>query len=113
MEGVFDLLTGVDACFGVSVGGLLRVDEGGRAGVDVGVLDLRFVRDAGLDGCLVEVDVLLSLVSGWRAAPLEKDDGGSLPVDLVFACLVVFWEGLVATEGEAGLVVGGGEATVG
>lgn len=50
-EGVFDLLTGVDVCFDVSVGGPLRADDGGRAGADVGVLDLRFVRDVGLCGC--------------------------------------------------------------
>jgi hypothetical protein len=49
VEGVLDLLTGVDVCF--SAGCPLRVDEGGRTGVEVGVLDLRFVRDAGLDGC--------------------------------------------------------------
>lgn len=51
VEGVLDLLTGVDACLGVSVGCPLRVDEGGRTGVEVGVLDLKLVRDAGLGVC--------------------------------------------------------------
>jgi hypothetical protein len=49
--------------FGVSVEDLLLVDDGGRAGVDVGVLDLRFARDVGLDGDWAEVDVLRSLES--------------------------------------------------
>ena len=51
VEGVLDLLTGMDACLDVSVACPLRVDDGGRGGVDVGVMDLRFVRDLGLGVC--------------------------------------------------------------
>lgn len=111
VEGVLGLLTGVDACFGVSVGGPLRVDDGGRAGVDVGVLDLKFVRDVGLGSCWAEEGVLLSLTSVLGGAPLEKEDGGGLLVGLVFgfvcAGLTAFEGGLVATEDGLGVVVGG------
>lgn len=93
VEGVLGLLTGVDVCFGVSVEGPLRVDDGGRTGVDVGVLDLRFVRDAGLDGCWA--DVLLSLTSAWREAPFENEDGGDLLVILAFCFVGV---GLIMLE---------------
>lgn len=60
VDGVLDLLTGVGVCFGVSVGGFRRVDDGGRTGVEVGVLDLRVVREVGLDCDCAEVDVLRS-----------------------------------------------------
>ena len=101
----------MDVCFEGSVGGPLRVDEGGRAGVDVGVLALRFVRDAGLGSCWAEVEVLLSLASAWGEAPLENEEGGDLVVILVFGFagvgLMDFEEGLVATEEGPDLEVGG------
>jgi hypothetical protein len=60
------------------------------------------------------VDVLLSLASGWRGAPLENEDGGSLLVVLAFgfvgACLTVFERGLATTGVGSGLVTGGGIA---
>lgn len=102
MAGVFGLFAGVGVCFGVSVGGFLRADDDGRAGVDVGVLDLRAVRDVGLDGGCVEPDALRSLPLARCGTPLVYEDGGSLLVALVVgfvgAALTVF-EGDLTTDG--------------
>lgn len=111
MPEVSDLLVGVDVCFGVSVGGFRRTDDGGRPGtLGVGVFDLRFVRDAGLDGGRPE-DVLRSLTSGWSGVPLVNEEGGSLLSAFVAVFggvdLAAFDGGLVATEDGPGLVVGG------
>jgi hypothetical protein len=105
VEGVLGLLT---VCFGVSAPGFLWADDDGR---DVGVLDLKFVRDVGLDGVWAEVDVLRSLTSACNGVPLVNEDGGGgLPVVLalgfVGVALSVFGGDLVATEDGPGLVVG-------
>lgn len=115
MLGVSDLLVGVDVCLDVSVGGFLRTDDGGRPGTPgVGVFDLRFVRDAGLDGGRPE-DVLRSFTSGWSEVPLVNEEGGCLlgvfAADFVGVGLAAFDGGLVATEDGPGLVAG--EVTVG
>ena len=98
-------------CFGVSVGGFLRADDGGRPGVDTGVFDLKFVRDVGLDGGWAEVNDLLSLASAWSGVPLANEDGGGLSValalDFVDVALTVFEGGLAVAGDGPGLVVGG------
>lgn len=98
-------------CFGGSVGGFLLADDGGRPGVDTGVLDLKFARDVGLDEGWAEVDDLLSLASTWSEVPLANEDGGDLPValglDFVGVALTVFEGGLVVAGGGPALVVGG------
>lgn len=115
MVGVLDLLAGVGVCLGVSVGSFPRADDGGRTGVDVGVLDLKFVRDVGLDGGRAEVDVLRSLASVWSDVPLVNEEGGSLLGVLVLGFVgVVFTDfggDLVAIEDGPDWVAGG--ATVG
>lgn len=102
-------------CFGVSVGGFLWADDRGRPGVDVGVLDLKFARDVGLDGGWAGAEDLRSLASVCSEVPLANEDGGSLPValalDFVDVALTVFEGGLVSTGGRSASVVGG--ATVG
>ena len=111
MMGVLDLLVGVGVCFGVSVGGFLWADDCGRTGVDVGVLDLRLVRDVGLDGGRAEVDALRSLASVRSKDPLVKEDGGDLPSVLVpgfvGAFFAVFSGDFVAVGDGPGLVAGG------
>jgi len=68
------------------------VDDGGRTGVDVGVLDRKFVRDDGLDCGRAEVDALRSSASGWRDVPLVNEDGGGL-----LGVLVLGFVGVVFT----------------
>ena len=91
------------------------MDDGGRTGVDVGVLDLKFVRDDGLDCGRAEVDALRSSASGWSDVPLVNEDGGGLVGALVLGFVggdfTVFGGDFLATGGDSGLVVGG--ATVG
>ena len=112
MLGVCDLLAGVRACFGISVGGFLWADDGGRLGtLGVGVFDRRCARDAGLDGDRPEADVLRSPGSGWSEVPLVNDEGGTwlgvLVTDFVGVGLAGFGEGLVVTVDGPGLVAGG------
>ena len=112
MLGVCDLLVGVRVCFGISVGGFLWADDGGRLGtLGVGVFDLRCARDAGLDGGRPEADVLRSLTSGWSEGPLVNEEGGIwlgiLVADFVGVGLAAFGGGLVATVDGPGLVAGG------
>ena len=82
--------------------------------MDVGVLDLRFAREAGLDCGRAEVDALRSSVSGWSEVPLVNEDGGGLLGVLVMGFVgvvfTVFGGDFIAT-GDAGLTAGG--ATVG
>ena len=110
--GVLGLLTGVGVWLGGSAGGLLRADDGGRTGVlDVGVLDLRVARDAGLEGGRAEVDVLRSPASTWSEFPLANEDGGSLlgvfVLDFVGVVFTVLGGDLVAAEDGPDLVAGG------
>lgn len=69
----------------------------------------------GLDGCWVEVGVLLSLTSVWGGVPLENEEGGNLVVALVFGFidvgLTIVGGDLVPIEEGPDLVVG--EAMVG
>jgi len=79
---------------------------------DVGVLDLRFARDVGLDCGRAEVDVLRSFGSAWSEDPLANETGGDL-LDVLVAGFVgvvftVFGGGdLVPTKDGPGLVAGG------
>ena len=53
-------------------------------------------------------------VGGWSGSVLEVVGGGEIPDSLVFACeeaLEVMSEEMIAVEGEAELIVGGGEVT--
>ena len=83
--------------------------------MDVGVLDLRLVRDVGLDGGRAEVDVLRSVLSGWSEDPLVNEDGGGLlgvfVLDFVGFDFTDFGGDLATTEDDPDLVEGG--ATVG
>ena len=91
------------------------MDDGGRTGVDVGVLDLKFVRDDGLDCGRAEADALRSSASGWSDVPLVNEDGGGLFGVLVFGFVgvvfTVFGGDFFAAGDGSGLVAGG--ATVG
>ena len=80
--------------------------------LDVGVLDLRFARDVGLDGGRPEVDVLQSFGSAWSKVPLANETGGSslgvLVAGFVGVVFTVFGgEDLVTTEDGPSLVAGG------